>query len=85
MSKPNPRVFDLPTAQYVMRILFEQAENSPIHALLLFSVLSFTHYEELLVLRTRFFLNPKSKEIRFSHENCFSVKVLIALNLKIHF
>ena len=71
MSKPNPRVFDLPTARYVMRILFEQAENSPIHALLLFSVLSFTHYEELLVFRTRFFLNSKSKEIRFSHENCF--------------
>ena len=71
MSKSNPRVFDLPTAQYVMRILFEQVENSPIHALLLFSVLSFTHYEELLVFRKRFFLNSKSKEIRFSHENCF--------------
>lgn len=71
MSKPNPRVFDLPTAQYIMQILFEQAQNSPIHALLLFSVLSFTHYEELLLFRTRFFLSSKSKEIRFSHENCF--------------
>src|SRR5690554_3478431 len=40
MSKPNPRVFDLPTAQYIMQILLEQAENSPIHTLLLFSVLS---------------------------------------------
>jgi hypothetical protein len=36
MSKPNPRVFDLPTAQYIMQILLEQAENSPIHALLYF-------------------------------------------------
>jgi hypothetical protein len=71
MSKSNPHVFDLPTAQYIMQILLEQAENSPIHALLLFSVLSFTHYEELLVFRTRFFLSSKSKEIRFSHENCF--------------
>ena len=71
MNKPNPRVFDLPTARYIMGILFEQAENSPIHALLLFSALSFTHYEELLVFRTRFLLSSKSKEIRFSHENCF--------------
>ena len=71
MSKPNPRVFDLPTAQYIMQILFERAQNSPIHALLLFSVLSLTHYEELLLFRTRFFLSSKSKEIRFSHENCF--------------
>ena len=71
MSKANPHVFDLPTAQYIMQILLEQAENSPIHALLLFSVLSFTHYEELLVFRTRFFLSSRSKEIRFSHENCF--------------
>ena len=71
MSKSNPRVFDLPTAQYVMHILFEQAKTSPIHALLLLSVLSLTHYEELLVFRTRFFVNSKSKEIRFSHENCF--------------
>ena len=71
MSKANPHVFDLPTAQYIMQILLEQAENSPIHALLLFSVLSLTHYEELLVFRTRFLLSSKSKEIRFSHENCF--------------
>jgi len=71
MSKSNPHVFDLPTAQYIMQILLERAENSPIHALLLFSVLSFTHYEELLVFRTRFFLSSRSKEIRFSHENCF--------------
>lgn len=71
MSKANPHVFDLPTAQYIMQISLEQAENSPIHALLLFSVLSFTHYEELLVFRTRFFLSSKSKEIRFSHGNCF--------------
>ncbi|NAR87097.1 MULTISPECIES: hypothetical protein [Acinetobacter] len=71
MSKANPHVFDLPTAQYIMQILLEQAENSPIHALLLFSVLSLTHYEELLVFRTRFFLSSKSKEIRFTHGNCF--------------
>ncbi|QQN39512.1 hypothetical protein [Acinetobacter sp. CS-2] len=71
MSKANPHVFDLPTAQYIMQILLEQAENSPIHALLLFSVLSLTHYEELLVFRTRFLLSSKSKEIRFNHENCF--------------
>ncbi len=71
MSKANPHVFDLPTSQYIMQILLEQAEDSPIHALLLFSVLSFTHYEELLVFRTRFFLSSKSKEIRFSHGNCF--------------
>ncbi|MER8281418.1 hypothetical protein ABS219_01460 [Acinetobacter baumannii] len=71
MSKANPHVFDLPTAQYIMQILLEQAENSPIHALLLFSVLSFTHYEELLVFRTRFLLSSKSKEIRFTHGNCF--------------
>ncbi|MFW1811163.1 hypothetical protein ACG9HX_07425 [Acinetobacter ursingii] len=71
MSKANPHVFDLPTAQYIMQILLEQAENSPIHALLLFSVLSLTHYEELLVFRTRFLLSSKSKEIRFNHKNCF--------------
>ena len=71
MSKPNPRVFDLPTAQYIMRILFEQAENSPIHALLLFSVLSLTHYEELLVFRKHFSLSSKSKEITFSPKNCY--------------
>lgn len=71
MSKPNPRVFDLPTAQYIMQILFEQAESSPIHALLLFSVLSFTHYEELLVFRKHFHLSSKSKEISFSPENCY--------------
>lgn len=71
MSKANPHVFDLPTAQYIMQILLKQAENSPIHALLLFSVLSFTHYEELLVFRTRFLLSSKSKEIRFTHGNCF--------------
>lgn len=57
MSKSNPRVFDLPTAQYIMRILFEQAETSPIHALLLFSVLSLTHYKELLVFRKNFRLS----------------------------
>ncbi len=51
MSKSNPRVLDLPTAQHIMRILFEQAKTSPIHALLLFSVLSLTHYKELLVFR----------------------------------
>lgn len=71
MNKPNPRVFDLPTAQYIMRILFEQAEDSPIHALLLFSVLSFTHYEELLVFRKHFRLRSKSKEITFSPKNCY--------------
>lgn len=71
MNKPNPRVFDLPTAQYIMRILFEQAEDSPIHALLLFSVLSFTHYEELLVFRKHFRLSSKSKEITFSPKNCY--------------
>lgn len=27
MSKSNPRVLDLPTAQHIMRILFEQAKN----------------------------------------------------------
>lgn len=71
MNKPNPRVFDLPTAQHIMRILFEQAEDSPIHALLLFSVLSFTHYEALLVFRKHFRLSSKSKEITFSPKNCY--------------
>ena len=71
MSKANPHVFDLPTAQYIMQSLLEPAEHSPIHALLLFSVLSLTHYEELLVFRTRFFLSSKSKEIRLTHGNCF--------------
>ncbi|WP_407511285.1 hypothetical protein [Acinetobacter baumannii] len=71
MSKSNPRVFDLPTAQHIMRILFEQAETSPIHALLLFSVLSLTHYEELLVFRKHFRLSSKRKEITFSPENFY--------------
>ncbi|MFV5475237.1 hypothetical protein [Acinetobacter baumannii] len=71
MSKPNPRVFDLPTAQYIMRTLFEQAESSPIHALLLFSVLSFTYYEELLVFRKHFHLSSNRKEITFSPENFY--------------
>ena len=71
MSKSNPRVFDLPTAQYIMRILFEQAETSPIHALLLFSVLSLTHYKELLVFRKNFRLSSKRKEITFSPENFY--------------
>lgn len=71
MSKSNPRVFDLPTAQHIMRILFKQAESSPIHALLLFSVLSLTHYEELLVFRKHFRLSSKRKEITFSPENFY--------------
>jgi len=71
MSKSNPRVFDLPTAQHIIRILFEQAETSPIHALLLFSVLSLTHYEELLVFRKHFRLSSKRKEITFSPENFY--------------
>lgn len=71
MSKSNPRVFDLPTAQHIMRILFEQAKTSPIHALLLFSVLSLTHYEELLVFRKHFRLSSKRKEITFSPENFY--------------
>ncbi len=71
MSKSNPRIFDLPTAQHIIRILFEQAETSPIHALLLFSVLSLTHYEELLVFRKHFRLSSKRKEITFSPENFY--------------
>jgi len=71
MSKSNPRVFDLPTAQHIMRILFEQAKTFPIHALLLFSVLSLTHYEELLVFRKHFRLSSKRKEITFSPENFY--------------
>ncbi len=59
MSKANPHVFDLPTAQYIMQILLEQAENSPIHALLLFSVLSLTHYKELLSIPNTFLTQLK--------------------------
>ncbi|MDH2076594.1 hypothetical protein, partial [Acinetobacter ursingii] len=71
MSKSNPRVLDLPTAQHIMRILFEQAKTSPIHALLLFSVLSLTHYKELLVFQKNFRLSSKRKEITFSPENFY--------------
>lgn len=72
MSKPNPRVFDLPTAQYIMRILFEQAENSPIHALLLFSVLSLTHYDDLPILQKSLRVTTKNKKkISLKPEACF--------------
>ncbi|MHA3049760.1 hypothetical protein, partial [Acinetobacter sp. ANC 4639] len=71
MSKPNPRVFDLPTAQYIMRILFEQAENSPIHTLLLFSVLSLTHYEDLPIFRKNLRATTKNKKVLLKPEACF--------------
>ena len=71
MSKPNPRVFDLPTAEHIIRALFEQADNSPIHTLLLFSVLSLTHYKDLLVFRKHFHLSSRNKEITLSPENCY--------------
>lgn len=51
MNKSNPRVFDLATAQYIMNALFKQTESSPVHTLLLFSVLSLTHYKELPIFQ----------------------------------
>ena len=71
MSKPNPRIFDLPTAQYIMQILFEQAENSPIHTLLLFSVLSLTHYKDLPVFRKNLRVTAKNKKVSLKPETCF--------------
>lgn len=71
MSKPNPRVFDLPTAQYIMQILFEQAENSPIHTLLLFSVLSLTHYKYLPVFQRNLRVSTKNKEVSLKPQECF--------------
>ena len=71
MSKPNPRVFDLPTAQYIMQILFEQAENSPIHTLLLFSVLSLTHYKYLPVFQRNLRVSSKNKEVSLKPQKCF--------------
>ena len=71
MSKPNPRVFDLPTAQYIMQILLEQAENSPIHTLLLFSVLSLTHYKDLPVFQKNLRVSTKNKEVSLQPQKCF--------------
>jgi len=71
MSKPNPRVFDLPTAQYIMQILLEQAENSPIHTLLLFSVLSLTHYKDLPVFQKNLRVSTKNKEVSLKPQKCF--------------
>ncbi|SDY51193.1 hypothetical protein [Acinetobacter kyonggiensis] len=71
MSKSNPRVFDLPTAQYIMQILFEQAENSPIHTLLLFSVLSLTHYKDLPVFQKNLRVSTKNKEVSLKPQKCF--------------
>ncbi|WP_180053489.1 hypothetical protein [Acinetobacter sp. YH12236] len=71
MSKPNPRVFDLPTAQYIMQILLEQAENSPIHTLLLFSVLSLTHYKDLPVFQKNLRVSTKNKEVSLHPQKCF--------------
>ncbi len=71
MSKPNPRVFDLPTAQYIMQILLEQAENSPIHTLLLFSVLSLTHYKDLPVFQKNLRVTAKNKKVFLKAERCF--------------
>ncbi|MDV2485635.1 hypothetical protein [Acinetobacter towneri] len=71
MSKPNPRVFDLPTAQYIMQNLLEQAENSPIHTLLLFSVLSLTHYKDLPVFQKNLRVSTKNKEVSLQPQKCF--------------
>lgn len=71
MSKPNPRVFDLPTAQYIMQILLEQAENSPIHTLLLFSVLSLTYYKDLPVFQKNLRVSTKNKEVSLQPQKCF--------------
>ena len=71
MSKPNPRVFDLPTAQYIMQILLEQAENSPIHTLLLFSALSLTHYKDLPVFQKNLRVSTKNKEVSLKPQKCF--------------
>ena len=48
MSKSNPRVYDLSTAQLIMQRILEEATDSPIHSLLLLSVLSLTYYEDIL-------------------------------------
>lgn len=71
MSKPNPRIFDLPTAQYIMRALFEPSENSPIHALVLFSVLSLSHYKDLPVFRKNLRVTAKNKKVLLKPETCF--------------
>ena len=71
MSKSNPRVFDLPTARHVMRILYEKAESSPIYALLLFSVLSLTYYKDLPVFQKNLRVTAKNKKVFLKAERCF--------------
>ena len=71
MNKPNPRVFDLPTARHVMQVLFEEAESSPIHALLLFSVLSLTYYKDLPVFQKNSRITAKNKKVLLKPDSCF--------------
>lgn len=71
MNKPNPRVFDLPTARHVMQVLFEEAESSPIHALLLFSVLSLTYYKDLPVFQKNSRITAKNKKVLLKPDTCF--------------
>ena len=73
MSKPNPRVFDLPTAQYIMQILLEQAENSNSYlCFFIFSPLSLTHYKDLPVFQ-KFTSQYENKEVslRNPKKKCF--------------
>ncbi|WP_312329161.1 hypothetical protein [Acinetobacter sp.] len=71
MSKSNPRVFDLLTAQIIMQRILEKASGSPIHSLLLFSVLSLTHYEDILSFSNQPCESNHTKKLYLNKFECY--------------
>ncbi|MEK5752501.1 hypothetical protein V3519_10825 [Acinetobacter variabilis] len=71
MSKSNPRVFDLLTAQIIMQRILENATDSPIHSLLLFSVLSLTHYKDIVSFSNKPCESNRTKKLYLNKFECY--------------
>ncbi|WP_075175606.1 hypothetical protein [Acinetobacter indicus] len=71
MSKSNPRVYDLLTAQIIMQRILEKATDSPIHSLLLFSVLSLTHYKDILSFNHKPCESNRMKNLFLNNFECY--------------
>lgn len=71
MSKSNPRVFDLLTSQIIMQRILERATDSPIRSLLLFSVLSLTHYQDILRFSNQPCESNRTKKLYLNKFECY--------------
>lgn len=71
MSKSNPRVYDLLTAQLIMQRILEKATDSPIHSLLLFSVLSLTHYKDIVSFSNKPCESNRTKKLYLNKFECY--------------